>query len=65
MDATLTSTQRTVTCERCGAAFGCGLGDDCWCATESFRLPLPVKGADCLCPDCLRALVRQQGALPS
>jgi hypothetical protein len=26
----------------------------CWCAEESFRMPMPSDGSDCLCPDCLR-----------
>jgi hypothetical protein len=48
---------RSLTCARCGAAFGCNLGGDCWCADESFRLPLRADdAADCLCPDCLRAM---------
>jgi len=48
---------RRLTCARCGAAFDCGLGGDCWCAAEDFRLPMPASesGADCLCPNCLRA----------
>lgn len=46
---------RTVTCARCGTAFGCGLSAECWCASLPARLPLPDdKAEDCLCPDCLR-----------
>jgi hypothetical protein len=47
---------RTVVCARCGAAFGCGLSAECWCALVPARLPLPDDGGadDCLCPDCLR-----------
>jgi hypothetical protein len=47
---------RKLTCEACGAAFGCTLGGPCWCSEEAYRLPLPPagSGADCLCPDCLR-----------
>jgi len=44
-----------VTCARCGAAFDCGLGGQCWCAAEPTRLPLPnAADADCLCRNCLR-----------
>jgi hypothetical protein len=48
---------RRVVCARCGAAFDCQPGGDCWCAAESVRLPMPIDGskADCLCRDCLRA----------
>jgi hypothetical protein len=47
---------RKLRCGRCGAAFDCGLGDDCWCAAEPFLLPMPSGDAeDCLCPACLRA----------
>jgi hypothetical protein len=35
--------------------FGCDLSGNCWCDAETFRLPMPVDGEDCLCPDCLRA----------
>lgn len=44
---------RRLNCERCGKSFECSLGGGCWCAAETFRLPLPAEG-DCLCPDCLR-----------
>jgi len=48
---------RQTACGRCGAVFGCGLGADCWCAAEPYRLPVPgAAAADCLCPDCLRTL---------
>jgi hypothetical protein len=51
--------------------FACTSDETCWCAAESFRLPLPAPGAagigqdrpdsdrpdsDCLCRDCLRRL---------
>jgi len=42
-------------CARCGAAFDCDPGGDCWCAHEDFRLPMPVAGETCLCVACLRA----------
>jgi len=47
---------RNLNCARCGAAFDCGLGGDCWCAAEPYKLPLTDAGAaeDCLCPSCLR-----------
>jgi hypothetical protein len=52
---------RRLTCERCGAAFECGRDSEhgCWCAGESFRLPMPLPQeagsfSDCLCPSCLR-----------
>jgi hypothetical protein len=46
---------RRLTCARCGAAFDCGLGGDCWCAAEPYRMPMTTAAAeDCLCPACLR-----------
>ncbi|WP_092290062.1 cysteine-rich CWC family protein [Bradyrhizobium sp. Ghvi] len=45
---------RRLTCSRCGTEFGCDLSGNCWCAEETARLPMPVKGEDCLCRDCLR-----------
>jgi hypothetical protein len=47
---------RDIVCARCGAAFQCGLGGDCWCAAEPVCLPMPAAGSseDCLCPACLR-----------
>ncbi|HXX26742.1 MAG TPA: cysteine-rich CWC family protein [Pseudolabrys sp.] len=46
---------RRLVCARCGAAFDCGLGGDCWCSTEPYRLPMPpLQSEDCLCPACLR-----------
>ncbi|MEW6641674.1 MAG: cysteine-rich CWC family protein [Pseudomonadota bacterium] len=45
---------RRLSCERCGTEFGCDLSSDCWCHTETARLPMPTSGGDCLCPDCLR-----------
>ena len=51
--------QRSLNCARCGTAFTCGAGGDdgrCWCAAESFRIPMPADAAeDCLCPTCLQA----------
>ncbi len=46
---------RRLACAHCGATFDCGAGTDhCWCAEETYRLPLPKAGEDCLCPACLR-----------
>jgi hypothetical protein len=60
---TTPSSSRTLTCASCGTAFGCTLDGACWCAEESFRLPLPTEAAqDCLCPSCLRRIAAQQAA---
>jgi Cysteine-rich CWC len=55
---------RQLTCGRCGAAFDCGLGGDCWCAAEPFVLPMPPSEAsgDCLCPACLRSMAERRHA---
>ena len=55
---------RAFVCARCNAAFGCNPGGACWCMDEEFRLPMPAagSGADCLCPDCLRALAASANA---
>jgi len=55
---------RHLVCARCGAAFDCGLGADCWCAAEPYRLPVTAvaAGQDCLCPACLRRAAAEQGA---
>jgi hypothetical protein len=46
---------RRLACARCGTAFDCGLGGECWCAAEPYRLPLTNDTReDCLCPVCLR-----------
>jgi hypothetical protein len=56
---------RRLACAGCGTAFDCGLGGPCWCAEESYRLPLPeAGGGDCLCPDCLRQFAAAQKAAP-
>ncbi len=55
-DGVTGTTGRTIACTRCGTVFSCGLGGDCWCAAEPYRLPM-TDGAiaeDCLCRDCLR-----------
>jgi hypothetical protein len=59
---------RDIVCERCGTRFGCGTNGGaafCWCANEPASLTVPLPGAaDCLCPDCLRAATRPDGAKP-
>jgi hypothetical protein len=50
---------RRLTCASCGTEFSCNLAGGCWCADESFRLPLPADAGDCLCPDCLRKLAAE------
>ena len=46
---------RRLACARCGTAFDCGLGGECWCAAEPYRLPMTdATREDCLCPACLR-----------
>jgi hypothetical protein len=46
---------RRAECARCGAAFACDPGGDCWCLYVDARLPMPVAGEACLCAECLRA----------
>ncbi|WP_028453639.1 DUF1289 domain-containing protein [Chitinilyticum aquatile] len=46
-------------CSACGQWFVCGSGGregGCWCADLPATLPLG-GGADCLCPQCLRARI--------
>jgi hypothetical protein len=50
---------RRLACSRCGTEFECNPGGACWCADESFRLPMPVEGEDCLCRECLRKAAEQ------
>jgi len=45
---------RRLVCAGCGTEFGCNLSGPCWCMEETYRLPVPSDGGDCLCPDCLR-----------
>jgi hypothetical protein len=47
---------RRLICARCGIAFECRLGADCWCAAEPRRVALPTDDGDCVCPACLRRL---------
>ena len=37
---------RQLVCTRCGGTFDCGLGADCWCAAESFRLHQQIYHID-------------------
>jgi hypothetical protein len=53
---------RRLACSGCGAEFGCNPSGPCWCSDESFHLPMPVDGGDCLCPDCLRKMAQQSPA---
>jgi len=50
---------RRLACSRCGAEFACDPQGACWCKEETARLPLPVAGEDCLCPNCLRKAAEQ------
>jgi hypothetical protein len=50
---------RRLACAGCGTEFTCALSGSCWCADESFRVPMPSDGSDCLCPDCLRKAANQ------
>jgi hypothetical protein len=46
---------RRLSCAHCGTAFDCGLGGNCWCAAEPFRVTAAASSdEDCLCPACLR-----------
>ena len=49
-------------CAGCGAEFDCSLSGPCWCSDEAFRLPMPLDGGDCLCPDCLRKAAARAAA---
>jgi hypothetical protein len=46
---------RRAVCARCGGAFACDPGGDCWCMHVDACLPMPVAGETCLCAECLRA----------
>jgi len=53
----ITAPARQLTCAGCGAAFECAQSGECWCAAESYRVPMPASANDdCLCPACLRQL---------
>jgi hypothetical protein len=53
------SPSRRLACAVCGTEFTCSLAGPCWCAEESFRLPMPADGGDCLCRDCLRKAAKE------
>jgi hypothetical protein len=57
-----TPTSRRLFCAKCGVEFGCNLVGPCWCSDEAFRMPMPVDGGDCLCPDCLRKAAARAAA---
>ena len=41
-----------LSCPRCGAAFACTPGAECWCARLPFGA-MPEDATSCLCPACL------------
>jgi len=49
------------TCPRCGATFECLQSPQCWCASvrldEKTRRELAARYRDCLCFECLSAIV--------
>jgi hypothetical protein len=53
---------RRLACSGCGMEFGCNPAGPCWCSDESFRLPMPVDGGECLCTDCLRKIAAAKAA---
>ncbi|MGN6409907.1 MAG: hypothetical protein ACTHK9_00345 [Nitrobacter sp.] len=57
-------TQRRLVCSGCGTEFGCNLSGNCWCAEETARLPMPARGGDCLCRDCLRKAAARSSTSP-
>nr|WP_082747706.1 cysteine-rich CWC family protein [Bradyrhizobium macuxiense] len=54
---------RRLACAKCGVEFSCTPEGPCWCSDESFRLPMPTDGGDCLCPACLRKLAEQHASV--
>ncbi|WGS20118.1 MULTISPECIES: cysteine-rich CWC family protein [unclassified Bradyrhizobium] len=62
-DRSENSSPRRLACAKCGTEFSCALGGPCWCSDESFRLPMPTEGGDCLCPACLRQLAEQHASV--
>lgn len=65
MSSTIETAPILLTCQRCGAAFGCRPDGGCWCMDLPHDVALPPPGdeaARCLCPDCLAALrARRKG----
>ena len=54
------------TCQRCGAAFSCGLSC-CWCdeiaLKDDVAARLREQFSDCLCRPCLLAMVEEHDTL--
>jgi hypothetical protein len=50
----LETRSRNLACAGCGTEFTCCLPGPCWCREQEFRMPMPLDGSDCLCPECLR-----------
>jgi hypothetical protein len=52
--------QKEKQCSKCGQPFGCGGLLGCWCRDvkldEATLTSLKAEYADCLCPNCLKAL---------
>ena len=52
--------EKEKSCAKCGQPFGCGGLLGCWCRDvkldEKTLADLRQQYADCLCPDCLKAL---------
>lgn len=49
------------TCAACGESFGCGNEEkkaSCWCS--DLPAVMPVDGASCLCPKCLKAEIARR-----
>ena len=49
-------------CSNCGAGFTCGAGninESCWCAELPHVSLVANKNQDCLCPKCLREVIRK------
>ncbi|HVK53523.1 MAG TPA: DUF1289 domain-containing protein [Burkholderiales bacterium] len=47
-------------CSRCGSEMHCGARDGdgpCWCENLPKLCPVPGPEAECLCPNCLNALL--------
>jgi len=46
-------------CPKCGVSFSCGASSArCWC--QNYPAITPVDGSDCLCPECLDAVIRSR-----
>jgi len=47
-------------CNKCGNAFGCGMGGKCWCyeisLDEKALKEIEDQYQGCLCPECLTAI---------